>query len=414
MPTPRPPLQILVFGDLENDPDATVFVAALEAAISGGCRGGNYVPLTDDLGIQILRFGVDEISGKNVVPADSPDKLLGGFQHTVAIALISAGWIGSGEAEFWSWLGTCWEEIRQGEGVNRVLPVLLDERSGRSFGEKHAALSAMQTTHAHELGESAIRPAMFALQVLHECRLAIALRLSASPGRGHGFLRLFISHAKLDGLPMAQALNYQIQQIPWLKSFYDADDLTSGGDWKKELEAAAGSSIVVILRSEIYDSRYWCQQEVLWSEEYATPVILVELRTGMNHPVAVLPFERAPVVRVSDGNLFRIVFVAVREGLRFLHFMARVEEMKRTAALPSNAKLRVFCAAPAMSALLRACVEIRKNPPAAGVPSIILYPDPALRTGMREAAEALVANQAPGTQLLTPLTMATNAAISSP
>jgi hypothetical protein len=36
---------------------------------------------------------------------------------------------------------------------------------------------------------------------------------------------LFISHAKMDGLPLAQALNYQIKSIGWLCSFYDADDL---------------------------------------------------------------------------------------------------------------------------------------------------------------------------------------------
>lgn len=78
-----------------------------------------------------------------------------------------------------------------------------------------------------------------------------------------------------------------------------------------------------MLRTEVYEGRYWCKQEVLWADEYATPAVLVEARTGLDHPAGGLPFDRVPSVRIPDGNLLRILFLALREGLRFLLFMRR-------------------------------------------------------------------------------------------
>ena len=80
-----------------------------------------------------------------------------------------------------------------------------------------------------------------------------------------------------------------------------------------------------------YNSHHWCQQEVLWADEYATPAVLVEARTNLNHPAGTLPFDRVPTVRIPDGNLLRILFLALREGLRFLYFSApyRRDEKKR-------------------------------------------------------------------------------------
>jgi hypothetical protein len=248
---------------------------------------------------------------------------------------------------------------------------------------------------------------MLSLRLLHECRilLAEALPRTVDPKAGH--LRLFISHAKMDGLPLARALKHQIDELKWLPDFYDVDNLPAGCDWQKELEQGVGSSLIVMLRTEAYDNRYWCQQEVLWADEYATPAVLVDARTGLNHPAGALPFDRVPTVRIPDGNLIRILFLALREGLRFLYFMRRVEQMKKSGSVADPAVMRVFTFAPSMSALLRACRALSDSKEPVGTPRLILYPDPPLRTGVYEAAHALVATYAPtGTRLVTPNTLA--------
>jgi hypothetical protein len=284
----------------------------------------------------------------------------------------------------------------------------MEERQAVAVAGKRAALGTLQMRSIQAFGERAIRPAMLALLMLHECRLLLspAAPLPTAGGQPPGHLRLFISHAKIDGLPLAQALRHQIKSIGWLSSFYDAEDLPAGCNWQHELERGVGSSLIIMLRTEVYDSRYWCQQEVRWADEYATPAVLVDARTGLNHPAGALPFDRVPMVRIPDGNLMRILFVALREGLRFLLFMRQVEEMKRTGELPNQVELRVFSFAPSMPALLRACRSLATATAPPEVPRIILYPDEPLRAGVFEAAQALVAAYAPGARLVTPNTLA--------
>jgi hypothetical protein len=191
-----------------------------------------------------------------------------------------------------------------------------------------------------------------------------------------------------------------------LEDFYDVDDIPAGSDWPKELEKAVGASLIVILRTEAYDGRYWCQQEVLWADEYATPAVVVDARTGLNHPAGTLPLERIPTVRIPDGNLIRILFLALREGLRFLYFNRRVEQMKVDNELPTPVELRAFAFQPSMAALLRACQSLGASREPASTPRIILYPDPPFRAGTYEAAEALVASCLPSARLVTPQTIA--------
>jgi hypothetical protein len=254
---------------------------------------------------------------------------------------------------------------------------------------------------------------MFALRLLHECRVLLAAALPAENGRA-GHLRLFISHAKMDSLPLAQALRHQIDALGWLDRFYDVDDLPAGGDWQRELERGVGSSLIVMLRTEAYDGRFWCQQEVLWADEYATPAVLVDARTSLNHPAATLPFDRVPTVRIPDGNLLRVLFIALREGLRFLLFNTRVELMTQSGSLPSPVVLRVFTFAPSMAALMRACRALEDSRAPATTPRLILYPDPPFRMGLYEAAHALVETYAPpGTRLVTPNAIAATKGVTS-
>lgn len=395
------PLQVLLFRHT-RDTDVLPYEEAIVRAFQGGKEAGGYLATGDDLGIQLQVFS----AAPKVEHA--PAQLLDSFCHTLAIVLIDRVLLKESDQALWDWLSECCEHIDASEGRHAILAVPMDERVGDELSSKRPALASIQLRQVHELGEKAIRPAMLALRVLHESRilLANALPLTPPPGFPPGFLRLFISHAKIDGLPLAQALRYQIKNIGWLQSFYDADDLPAGCNWQKELERGVGSSLIIMLRTEVYDSRYWCQKEVLWADEYATPAVLVDARTGLNHPAGFLPLDRVPAVRIPDGNLVRVLFLALREGLRFLHFMRRVEEMKRSGEIPDPIELRVFSFPPSMSALLRACYSIAGSSASQKAPRLILYPDPTLRAGLYEAAVALVEKYAPGTRLVTPNTLA--------
>jgi hypothetical protein len=392
------PLQILLFRHTDDE-DVIPYQEAILRSFQGGREAGNYLATGEDLGIQLEVF--------STAPALDAAGTLDSFCHTVTVVLIDRALLDKTDAAMWDWLAECWKLTSASNSRHAMLAVPMDERIGRAFSAKRPGLVSLQLLQVHELGEPAIRPAMFSLRLLHECRilLAEALKQTGDPKAGH--LRLFISHAKMDGLPLARALKHQIEELKWLPDFYDVDDLPAGCDWQKELERGVGSSLIVMLRTEAYDNRYWCQQEVLWADEYATPAVLVDARTGLNHPAGVLPFDRVPTVRIPDGNLVRILFLALREGLRFLYFMRRVEQMKKSGSVPDPAVMRVFSFAPSMSALLRACRVLEGSKEPTTTPRLILYPDPPLRGGVYEAAHALVAAHAPkGTRLVTPNTLA--------
>jgi hypothetical protein len=240
---------------------------------------------------------------------------------SLTVVLVDNGLLSKFDAATWDWLEACWAHVRASNGRHAMIVVALDERVGKQFLAIRPGVTTLQLLQVHSLGESPIRQAMLSLLLLHTCRVLIAQALAPSFGFNPAFLTLFISHAKMDGLPLARALKHQIEELKWLPKFYDADDLPPGCDWQAELEKNVGASLIVMLRTDEYDNRHWCQQEVLWADEYATPAVLVDARTNLAYPAGSLPLDRVPSVRIPDGNLVRILFLALREGLRFLHFM---------------------------------------------------------------------------------------------
>jgi hypothetical protein len=396
MPTATP-LQILLFRHTD-DHDVIRYEDEIVRAFQGGKEPRGYLARGEDLGIQL---GVFEAA-----PTHPVAELLEAFCHTLTVVLVDRALLDKGDDALWNWLGECWAFTKNSNGRHAMLAIPMEERIGYEFSKKRPVFETLQFFKAGDLGEYELRPALLALRLLHEGRVLLASALPPAPGFKAGFLRLFISHAKIDGLPLAHALKHQIERLGWLEDFYDVDDLPSGSDWQKELECGVGLSLIVMLRTEVYDSRPWCQQEVLWADEYATPAVLVDARTELNHPAGVLPLDRVASVRIPDGNLLRVLFLALREGLRFLLFTRRVEQMKSGGTLPNPVELRVFSFAPSMSALLRACRALASSG-ASTTERLIIYPDPPLRTGIYEASLALVATYAPsGTRLVTPNTLA--------
>ena len=402
------PLQVLIFRHTD-DAEAAPYEEAIVCAFQGGKEAGGYLASGDDLGIQLEVFPAAPRTKRSVA------ETLDIFCHTLTIVLVDQALLERGDDAFWDWIAGCWAHTDQSNGRHAMVVMVMEERQVGKCSSKRPSLGTLQLQAVQELGERAIRPAMLALLALHKCRLLLATGLSPLPstsGEPPGFLRLFISHAKIDGLPLAHALKHQIGCIGFLRSFYDADDLPAGCNWQRELERGVGSSVIIMLRTEFYDSRYWCQQEVLWADEYATPAVLVDARTNLQHPAGMLPFERVPTARIPDGNLLRILFLALREGLRFLHFTRRVEEMKHDSELPNPVELRVFSFPPSMPALLRACRVLAASTTPLETPRMILYPDPPLRAGVFEAAQALVAAYSTGTRLVTPNTLAATGGVS--
>lgn len=119
-----------------------------------------------------------------------------------------------------------------------------------------------------------------------ELSQAIAQRLqtpdaAAPPGAATPPRRItvFVSHTKHHTITQREDGPQLVEQVravlarTRLGEFFDAHDLQVGEDWERALDAAAGSSALLMVRTDLYSGREWTQREVLTAKQRDVPVV---------------------------------------------------------------------------------------------------------------------------------------------
>lgn len=334
-----------------------------------------------------------ELKRMSNVPPASAANLLNFGCHTLLVAWLDEAAVRSDD--FIRWIGQAWNVVEKSTGKHGVLLAAADERLRDEFLSRAgalqvAALANCQIVSWEQLGEKAARPAAAALVALEKARRLLCRGLK----RPEQKLRLFISHTKHDGLSLAHALTRAVQNIPQLDSFYDARDIEPGSNWQSELQRGVETSVMIAVRTDGYDERPWCAQEVAWAERAGVPIVVVEARSNLFHPPSVLPLAGAPWIRIPDGSLTRILYCALRENLRLLVVQRGVRQLgaqvfKACAVLP-----RV----PTFQSLDGALERLSKSRAKA---NFVVYPDPRLPPDASEAVEDFAASRSRNTRVLT-------------
>lgn len=335
------------------------------------------VPLGDDVQFRSFRKPPTIESGA----AAFLDEAL----HTLLVVLVDDGL--RADDAFLDWLSACALDAGMVSGRHQFFVIAPGDETKKRWQADTGPrpFGRFQALDFSSLGEEAERLDWLALQVV---RAGVQLLAVGSGAKTDWKVSLFVSHAKRDGISLAKSLRDLLAGIPWLQSFYDARDLSSYRPWELQLEEAVASSVLVSLRTDIYDHRPYCQKEVLWAEQYGAPMVMVDARGGLVHAASCLPFEAAPCVRIIDGNLLRILHAALRVTTRSQAFLRRAVELQRLGLLPSPPSLQLIAVAPGMSTIASACRSL------SGVkkPRFICYPEPKLSQGRLEAAAALAAD----------------------
>lgn len=320
-------------------------------------------------------FGKGEDAARAVVNAAKADAL-----HCLLVVLL----YDTPSKAFADWLSEL-ERAVDASAADRpelaMLPIAVREGAWRGD---------IQALQYASLGESAIRPVHAAVHVL-----SCAWRML---GDQDDRLRLFISHAKLDGLPLAQSFTRQLSDFHGLERFYDADNILPGSNWRKVLQKGVRNSVVVALRTDVYDERAWCVQELDWAEDYGCPLIIVEARTHLVRSRESLPVGGTPSIHVPDGNPLRVLQAALREALRVRLFLRQVEAMADAGGLAPATVLTV--PRTSLPTLGMRCEEQSKAKADIGV---VFIPEP-FREAHRQVALRLVRAYFPKAWLGTPKT----------
>jgi len=382
MPTP---IQIVLIRD-RSKPESEPYRDALRLAFEGSGADAQsptaYLDDAVDLQIQVLEPDFERAQ-------PSIERLLAAARDTLVVEILPL----PHSVELTRQL----DDLKARVGADHVVSVKIPDPPTEGDRQRYK--------HRPDEVEPTLMPVVTALRAMETARLVLADSLkAASTGR----LKFFVSHAKIDGIPMALSLLGLMRRIREascekvsgeLRYFYDVEDIEPGSDWRAVLEENARNSVLIVLRTEEYEKRYWCRQEYLWAEQMRCPILVVDLRTRPYQEGARLPFGPAPQVHVHDGNLIRVLLHAIACHLRPLRLEARIQlGESRSTSVPRRIVLPRH---PSEISLHSAVKVLRDTDPHAEEAQII-YPNPPLHQFSLDAVQPILDDATPKIRLITP------------
>ncbi len=316
------------------------------------------------------------------LPLDAP---LDAAHHTAVIVLVDDnmingnGWDGYVEK---IWLAT------QASGTkHRLFPVRLSE---------HAFNLSKEIQECNYLRLNAkdddSRMDELLVRLTHElCRQLLGKKRvadAATPGSTEASplpVTLFLSHAKKDGEETAKKIRDYIQSTLPLKTFFDALDIAPGFSFKNEIDAGIERAALLVIQTDAYSSREWCQHEIMWAKKRQRPVVVVHaISQGekRSFPYAGnVPTRRWDGSRTNDCEC--VVGDVLHQVLRFEYFRQHFETLRALYNFPKD----VF-ATPCPPELLTGLYLCSGKSP----PQLVVYPDPPLGAEELELLRQLAPN----------------------
>jgi hypothetical protein len=199
-------------------------------------------------------------------------------------------------------------------------------------------------------------------------------------------LKIFISHSKRDenriGQRCATEFRNYIRQETKLDSFFDASDILDGQSFEEQIRNSITDeqSLLVILNSNTYSEREWCQKEVLFAKSSKIPTIAVSLLDG--EVKRSFPYiSNIPYIRFND-NWDDVLILLLRTALdqysqaQYLRLLR--DEMKE----PDKSRFQVLPFAP--EAYSYVYEELESN---------IIYPEPPLSKDELDVLKKIAGNE---------------------
>jgi TIR domain-containing protein len=189
-------------------------------------------------------------------------------------------------------------------------------------------------------------------------------------------VRVFISHAKNDGLAITRQIRRYFHEVAGLDDFFDTADVPFGVRIADEITDAAGSAMAFLaVQTDTYASRDWCRKEILEAKQRGVPlVVLSAVRTGEHRAFPYL--GNVPVVRWNGKeSLLALVNVLLREVLRSRYFPMSVIALCHLCGLDPDHQVSAY-----PPELLSAVMHCQVASEARRSVGYLLYPDPPLGT----------------------------------
>ncbi|MEX2410910.1 MAG: toll/interleukin-1 receptor domain-containing protein [Candidatus Paceibacterota bacterium] len=130
-------------------------------------------------------------------------------------------------------------------------------------------------------------------------------------------VKLFLSHAKKDGVETTTKFKRFVEENLKLDVFFDTFDIADGYNFKNQIEQNIENSALVVFLTDEYSTREWCKIEVLTAKRRKSSIVVVhKLKKGErrafpylgNVPTVVAPRNEEDVfAEIVDKTLFQVL-----------------------------------------------------------------------------------------------------------
>jgi hypothetical protein len=292
-------------------------------------------------------------------------------QHTAIIVLVDPQMvIGDG----WdTYVEELWNQVSAVPGRHRLFPVAFDDTASQLSARIGAVNYIRLQGHSAETEPGFLlnRLANELGRLLTQRPTLVSIETQKIDGPSPPKMRLFISHAKLDGEKTALVLRDYIHDNLALDTFFDAIDITAGFSFEQEIDAGIDTAAFAVVHTDAYAARVWCQHEVIRAKRHGRPIVVIHaIEEGEARSFPYI--GNVPTIRWrvdEPARVEAVVGLVLREVLRTEYFQQHFDDLKRLFRVPDT--VRALPRAPELLTCLALRAESDKVP-------YFVYPDPPL------------------------------------
>lgn len=216
-------------------------------------------------------------------------------------------------------------------------------------------------------------------ELLHDCaRLMMNMHpiwMDETAAKIPSPVKLFLSHAKQDGLKTTLNFKEFIEKETKLDVFFDAVDIADGYDFEKQFEEQIKNSALVVFHTDEYSTREWCRIEVLIAKRNKCSIVVVhDIKNGEKRAFPYLGNTPTITLQASElQSFYEIVNLTLYQVLNNLYQMELLESFHKL----FEKKGSEFVSITSPPELFN-YVDIYKKKMESDNQIIVLYPEPPL------------------------------------
>ena len=216
-------------------------------------------------------------------------------------------------------------------------------------------------------------------EMLHDCaRLLMNMQPTwkdKDEDRTNSPVKLFLSHAKIDGLVTTKKFKSFVLDHLKLDVFFDTQDIADGYEFEQQIESNIKNSAFVVFHTDEYSAREWCRIEVLIAKRNKCSIVVVhDIKNGEKRAFPYLGNTPTTTIKqVETEGFFEIVNLTLSQVLNNLYQHELLESFQERFKIDAT-EFIVLTSPPELFNY----IDIYKKKAESNNKLIILYPEPPL------------------------------------